>query len=153
MILQFLDLESFIVNRRVNQFSQVMASWQNKTISQFYERIRNKVFYCLAGSCPGTLLAEFNAGYLDDYQLFLGNCECVLCSIIGTWGGSGAGSYQVRLHYCGNVKTDKLHSASFSLRPLVHWPGLGQDKNSIIISVTNSWTWLVFSKILLIYLV
>ena len=73
MILQSLDLESFIVNRRVNQFSQVMASWQNKTIGQFYERIRNKVFYCLAGSCPGTLLAEFNAGYLDDYQLFLGN--------------------------------------------------------------------------------
>ena len=132
MILQSLDLESFIVNRRVNQFSQVMASWQNKTIGQFYERIRNKVFYCLAGSCPGTLLAEFNAGYLDDYQLFLGNCECVLCSIIGTWGGSGAGSYQVRLHYCGNVKTDKLHSASFSRTaspcPLTG-PGSGQKQH------------------------
>ena len=43
MILQSLDLESFIVNRQLNQFLQAMASWQNKTIGQFYEKIWNKV--------------------------------------------------------------------------------------------------------------
>ena len=137
MILQSLDLESFIVSRQVNQFLQAMASWQNKTIGQFYEKIRNKVFYCKAVWAHIVQeLCEQNLNALSAFIRYfwespsLDNCAVLV-------GRDQQRRPGLRLHYCGNVKTDKLQHRL--ILPL--WPVPGSAQNIVI---SNSVTILIF---------
>ena len=120
MILQSLDLESFIVSRQVNQFLQVMASWQNKTIGQFYEKIDTKSF--IARLSGGTIhnvhdLLEQNVNALL-YTIFLGKSQtenCQLCRIIrGTWPAEGAGAQESATIIAGMLRLINCNIASFS---------------------------------------
>ena len=133
MILQSLDLESFIVNRQVNQFLQVMASWQNKTIGQFYEKIRNKVFYCKAVS-EYTMSSHFVSRismwavirYISGKVSVFWQLSIVQYYWDVTSRDSGDSASQ--LHYCGNVKTDKLQHCLILLQCVLFpvCPGQGQ---------------------------
>ena len=118
MILQSLDLESFIVSRQVNQFLQVMASWQNKTIGQFYEKIDTKSFIARLSGVLYTMSTISLSRMSMLYTIFLGKSQtenCQLCRIIsGTWPAEGAGAQESETIIAGMLRLINCNIASFS---------------------------------------